>query len=69
MTMEIGGSGITATVVGLLGNSAIDGKIVAGMLCSAEKNLRSDSCQIEFCGRIKWPCRRSGKGEDGSEFR
>jgi hypothetical protein len=30
MTMGVGGSGITATAVGLLENSAIDGKIVAG---------------------------------------
>jgi hypothetical protein len=29
MPMGVGGSGITATAVKLLGNSAIDGKIVA----------------------------------------
>jgi hypothetical protein len=28
MTMEVGGSGITATAVGLLEKSAIDGKII-----------------------------------------
>jgi hypothetical protein len=37
MTMEIGGDGITA--VGLLGNSAIDGKIVAVDATFSRKNF------------------------------
>jgi hypothetical protein len=37
--MEVGGSGITATAVRLLENSAIGGKIVAGEATFSRKNF------------------------------
>jgi hypothetical protein len=37
--MEVAGSGIITTAVGLLENSAIDGKIVAGNATFSRKNF------------------------------
>jgi hypothetical protein len=39
MTMGVRGSGITATAVKLLGNSAIDGRIIAGNATFSRKKF------------------------------